>query len=87
MENIEFFLLFMAYVCIWTLIYALSLVGVVKISNCITKDEDINGTIFVMFWAIGGLTLPIVAINLMDDIVLWINNPWLSNICMEKVLF
>ncbi len=90
MENLIFFLLFLIYICAITLIYSIYFMGafefILPIMNWVIKDkETADGIFMVVFWFAAGFLLVILSILKIDNIVLWINSPWLTNICKDPL--
>ena len=90
MENFIFPILFFAYVCLWTGLYVIYFIGAFELIRpkliYIMKDKDSADFIFFpIFWFAAGLFLVVVALSIMDDVVLWINNPWLNTICNGNI--
>jgi hypothetical protein len=87
MEKIEFALIMISYFTIWIFIYFLCLYVIYKTTYHFTKDKDTSGTVFILFWVMLAIIIQVIALSLMDNIVLWINNPWLNNMSKECIIF
>ena len=85
-----FFLLFFIYISLWGALYVVYFMGAFEFIRLgliyLMKDTDSADMIFfTFFWFTAGVVLVIVSLGLMDNIVLWINNPWLNNICEGNI--
>lgn len=87
MERTGFVLIMISYFLIWTFIYFICLYVIYKTTYHFTKDRDLSGTVFFLFWVMLAIIFPVIALSIMGDIVLWINNPWLNSMSTGCIIF
>ncbi len=90
MEDLVFTSLVMLYICLVTGVYVVYFIAAFKFAHptlrCLIQDEDTADMIFfAVFWFAAGIILIIVSLSAMDNIVSWINSPWLNNLYEQSM--